>query len=156
MKNILTTAALCIFLLVPGFAAAKKPPPPVEVSCALLLSPDASIVYTGESFTVKLVRIPSYPGAFRNPTIQIDVYYPSVDDVIPPVETRFTIPLFNVTYVEATIPVPLVSDGIVVGQEVVIDAKVTEPTKSRKKVKTTKCSTTAIVLQGPNDPPPAP
>jgi hypothetical protein len=156
MKNVFTTLAVCLSLLVPGLADAKKPPPPVEVACALLLSPDDSYVYTGESFTIKLIRVPSYPGAFRNPTIKIDVYYPSVDNVIPPVETKFTIPLFNVTYVETTIPVPLVSDGILLGEQVLIEAKVTEPTKNRNKDITTRCSTTAIVQQSPNDPPPAP
>jgi hypothetical protein len=156
MKNLLTSLAVCLTLLVPGIVDAKKPQSPFEVGCELRLSPDDSYVYTGEAFSVKLIRSPSYPGAFRNPTIHLDVYYPSVDNVIPPVETKFTIPLFNVTYVEATSPVPLVSDGILPGEQVLIDAKVTEPTKNRKKDITTKCSTTAIVLQGTNDPPPAP
>ena len=153
MKNVFTTLAVCLSLLVPGLADAIKPPPPVEAGCALLLSPDASIVYTGESFTIKLIRVPSYPGAFRNPTININVYYPSVDNVIPPVETNFKIPLFNVTYLETSIPAPMVSDGVLVGDEVLIDALVTEPTRNRKKDNETTCSTTAIVQRGPNDPP---
>jgi hypothetical protein len=152
MKKKLTVLAICLTLLVPCIADAKKPRPPVDAACALLLSPTDD-VYTGESFRVKLVRVPSYPGAFRNPTIKIDVFYPSIDNSIPPAKATFTLPLFNVTYVEASFPVPLMSDGIVIGDVVEIFATVTEPIKGKKKYKTTSCTTTAVVQQGANDPP---
>lgn len=67
------TLVMCLAMLAPGIASAKKPVPPVEATCALLLAPDPLYVYTGTAFTVKLVRIPSYPGAFRQPTVSIEV-----------------------------------------------------------------------------------
>ena len=156
MKNRLTTLAICLSLLVPGIGDAKpknKPPRPNEAGCELLLVPDPGIVATdpnyvstGKDFTVKLVRVPSYPGAFRHPTIDFVVYYLSEGKNTGPFENTITIPLFNVTYAKATFTVP--SDSQLIGGQALIDAMVTEPTKSKNKVITTTCSTTAAVQQG--------
>ena len=141
MIRILSTLALCLTLLIPGIATAKKPNPG-RISCALLLETDPAVVYTGMPFTVKLVRIPSYPGAFRNPTVSIDVSYPANGGEITQNETR-TIPAFNVTYVEVGFTVPDINSGIEVGGEATIAATVTEGHKSKK----ISCMTNAMVQE---------
>ena len=149
MKYALTSFAICLALLVPGITSAKKPAPPADPACALLLAPDPLFVHTGSPFTVKLVRIPSYPGAFRQPTVTIDVTYPMpAGSELTQNDTR-SIPKFNVTYVEAGFTVPSVNNSdILTGQDVVIAATVAEPVgKKRKKFKTTSCTTTATVLK---------
>jgi hypothetical protein len=147
MKHAITTIAICLSLLVPGVTSAKKPQPPTEAACDLLLSPDPDFVSTGMPFTVKLVRVPSYPGAFRQPTISIDVSYPMpVGEEITQNETR-NIPLFNVSYVEMNFHVPPLDSGILVDEEVKIEATVTEPLRNNNS-KTTYCTTTATVLEG--------
>jgi hypothetical protein len=148
MKHALTSFAICLALLVPGITSAKKPAPPGDPECALLLAPDPLFVYTGTPFTVKLVRVPSYPGAFRQPTITIDVTYPMpAGSEITQNYTR-SIPKFNVTYEEAVFTVPLFDSGILTGQDVMIAATVDEPVgKKSKKFKTTSCTTKATVLE---------
>lgn len=150
MKHALTSFAICLTLLVPGITSAKKPAPPADPACALLLAPDPLYVHTGTPFTVKLVRVPSYPGAFRQPTVTIDVTYPmSAGSELTQNYTR-SIPKFNVTYVEAGFTVPSVNNSdILTGQDVVIAATVAEPVgKNRKKKrKITSCTTTATVLE---------
>jgi hypothetical protein len=141
MIRILSTLALCLTLLTPGIATAKKPNPG-RVACALLLETDPAVVYTGMPFTVRLVRIPSYPGAFRNPTVSIDVSYPANDGEITQNDTR-TIHAFNVTYVNVGFVVPLKSSGIEIGGEATIAATVTEGHKSKK----IRCMTNAMVQE---------
>lgn len=143
MIRILSTLALCLTLLTPGIASAKKPN--LDVSCALLLETDPAVVYTGMPFTVKLVRIPSYPGAYRNPTVSIDVSYPVDDGEITQNDTR-TIPAFNVTYVTVGFVVPYKNSGIEIGGEVTIAATVTEGLKKNKSNKIS-CMTNAMVQE---------
>jgi len=144
MIRILSTLALCLTLLTPGIASAKKPNPGI-VSCALLLETNPAVVYTGMPFTVKLVRVPSYPGAFRNPTVSIDVSYPANGGEITQNETR-TIHAFNVTYVEVGFVVPFKSSGIEIGGEVTIAATVSEGLKKNKS-KRISCMTNAMVQE---------
>jgi hypothetical protein len=147
MKHAVTTLIICLSLLVPGISSAKKPPPPADATCDLLLSPDPDFVSTGMPFIVKLIRVPAYPGAFRQPTISIDVTYPMpVGSEITQNETR-NIPRFNVSYVEMNFHVPLFDSGILVGEEVIIEATVTEPIR-KDNSKTTFCTTTATVVEG--------
>ena len=147
MKHAITTITICLSLLVPGLTSAKKPQPPTDATCTLLLSPDPNFVSTGMPFTVKLVRVPAYPGAFRQPTVSIDVAYPMpVGSEITQNETR-NIPVFNVSYVEMNFHVPTLDSGILVNQQVKIEATVTEPIRKNKS-KTANCSTTASVLEG--------
>jgi hypothetical protein len=144
MKQILTVFCMTLTLLAPGPANARKPVVP-EPACALLLSPDPQFVYTGMPFTVKLVRVPAYPGAFRQPTVEIDVSYPMPPgNEITQNYTR-TIPVFNVTYVEADFTPPASDSGIVENGVVGIEATVTEPVRKNKS-RTTSCSTTATVV----------
>jgi hypothetical protein len=140
MIRIVSTLALCLTLLTPGIATAKKPN--LDVSCALLLDTDPAVVYTGMPFTVKLRRIPPYPGAFRNPTVSIDVSYPANGGEITQNETR-TIHAFNVTYVKVGFTVPDINSGIKIGGEATIAATVTEGHKSKK----IRCMTNAMVQE---------
>ena len=150
-KCALATLATCLTLLAPGIASATKPSATVDAQCELLLAPDPQYVYTGTSLLVKLVRVPSYPGAFRNPEVSIDVTFPMSNGGESTQNYTVKIPKFNVTYVEHTFYVPPLSDGIVVGGEVGIEATVTEllSNKNGKKTseKLTTCSTTATVVQ---------
>ena len=140
MIRIVSTLALCLTLLTPGIATAKKPN--LDVSCALLLDTDPAVVYTGMPFTVKLRRIPPYPGAFRNPTVSIDVSYPANGGEITQNETR-TIHAFNVGYVEVGFFVPDINSGIEIDGEATIAATVTEGHKSKK----ISCMTNAMVQE---------
>jgi hypothetical protein len=150
-KRSLAILASCLALLAPGIVSAAKPAASVDAECALLLAPDPQYVYTGTSLLVKLVRVPSYPGAFRNPEVSIDVTFPMSNGGESTQNYTVKIPKFNVTYVEHTFYVPPLSDGIVVGGEVGIEATVTEllSNKNGKKTseKLTTCSTTATVVQ---------
>ena len=149
-KRTLALLASCLALLAPGIVSAAKPAPSVDAECTLLLAPDPQYVYTGTPFLVKLVRVPSYPGAFRSPKVSIDVTYPMNSGSLTQNQT-VTTSSFNVTYVEAEFPAPALSSGIVVNGEVAIDATVIELLSNKKGTKTsekkTTCSTTATVSQ---------
>ncbi len=150
-KHAFAILATCLALLAPGIVSAAKPAASVDAECALLLAPDPQYVYTGTPFLVKLVRVPSYPGAFRSPKVSIDVTYPTNSG--DAIKENYTVPIssFNVTYVEHTFSVPSVSDGIAVNGEVAIAATVTELLSNKKGTRTsekiTNCSTTATVVQ---------
>jgi hypothetical protein len=148
-KRTLAILASCLAMLAPGIVSAAKPAASVDAECVLLLSPDP--VYTGSPFVVKLVRDPSYPGAFRQPTVSIDVTYPTLPESAATLNYTVTIPKFDVTYVETpSFTVPALSDGIAVNDAVVVvAATVTEPlTKKGNKVRTTVCTTTVPVMPG--------
>lgn len=147
MKHALTSIFICLaLLLTSGIASAKRPAP---AACQLLLAPDPLYIHTGSPYVVKLVRVPSYPGAFRHPTVSIDITYPMpAGSEITQNYTR-TVPAFNVTYVEANLFAPPYNSGILTGQQVKIAATVSEPVGKRNKRKrtTARCTTTATVLQ---------
>ena len=149
-KRTLAILASCLALLAPGIVSAAKPAARVDAECALLLAPDPQYVYTGTPFLVKMVRLPSYPGAFRSPKVSIDVTYPMLSGSLTQNHT-VTVSRFNVTYVEADFSAPPLSSDIVVNGEVAIAATVTELLSNKKGTKTrekiTTCSTTATVVQ---------
>lgn len=163
-KRTLAILAGCLALLAPGIVSAKKPAASVDAQCALFIedladpqhactgTSDPQYVCTGELFLVKLVRVPSYPGAFHQPTVSFDVTYPMASGGVTTITYEFDpIPKFNVTYVEYTLPVLSMSQGIAINGEVAIEATVSEPlsnkngNKTREKI--TKCNTTATVVQ---------
>lgn len=146
MKHALTSIVICLALLASGIASAKRPAP---ATCQLLLAPDPVYIHTGTPYTVKLVRVPSYPGAFRQPTVSIDITYPMpAGSEITQNYTR-SVAAFNVTYIEANLFAPPLNSGILTGQDVTIAATVSEPVNNQKKRKrtTARCTTTATVLQ---------
>jgi len=147
MIRILLTLALCLPLLTPGIANAKKPSLP-ESTCTLFVWPEAPLT-PGQLFSVKVIKIPSYPSAWRNPTITIDVTYPGMT---PDGFYQQTIPSFYVTYWEAPFQVPESGVGITAG-DIIINATIDEPIRKKNNnspnytptFKTTRCETTTTV-----------
>jgi len=144
-RDKLLTCALCVLLALPGLAAAKKP---ANEGCAVLLP---AYIETGTSFSVKVVRVPSYPGSWTHPTIYTDVVYP-----MPPGESSTdskeqTIK-FSVTYALASFMVPPMNTGILNSPTTTdatasVTVTVSEPLRNNK-VKLTTCSSTTPVMKG--------
>jgi len=65
IRNIIL--AICLAVLMPGMAAAKRPQAAPEPGCDILVD---KVVYKNTPYAVKVVRVPSYPGAWRNPSRQ--------------------------------------------------------------------------------------
>jgi hypothetical protein len=134
----ITALALCSALLLPGIAMAKKPQTSVAPGCVILTD---EVVYPGNSYAVKVVRDPSYPDAWRNPTFTIEASYTDSTKA-GSVEIQPSLAnVFSVTYVKAVLTVP---DDASFGGTATILATVEEPLNKRK-VQTTTCSTTASV-----------
>ena len=105
-------------------------------------------IYTGSSFTVKVVRIPSYPGSWAQPTIATDVVYPMPSGNVVSQNDTQTIYKFNVTYALATFTVPAQDSGILsLSTEAIakLTATVTEPL-SNNRFRQTTCAATTTVL----------
>jgi hypothetical protein len=162
-KRPLAVFAVCLALLVPGISSAKKPAPSQDVGCALLLSPDPNVysddypnyVVAGEQYQVKLVRVPSYPGAFRSPSVRVDVTYHIPPDNDSTDDTTIEMPSFYVTYLKFGFDAPPAPENTVdlngngdIG-DAVITAYVTEEVVSkngkRTEHPTTVCATTAKI-----------
>ena len=163
--NRILTCALCVLLALPGLAAAKKPPKnnpsnnttsgsTTTEGCAVLLPTD---IYTGQPFTVKVVRVPSYPGSWHQPTIDTVVDYPTMNGGGLMQSDSQTINYFSVTYALAnfTTPTPTVDEsgnqlfGILTTATspdavATVTASVSEP-MSNNKVKLTTCSATTTI-----------
>ena len=126
--------ALCSALLLPGIAMAKKPQP--TPGCAVLMDKD---ILVGNSYPVKVVRDPSYPGAWHNPTFTIEASYTgSIETDFAAIQPSLA-NVFDVTYVNAILTVPIDAAGTAT-----ISVTVEEPLNKRK-VETTTCSTTVNV-----------
>jgi hypothetical protein len=144
----LLTGALCVFLALPGMAAAKKASTDTAVSCAVLLPAE---IYTGNSFSVKVVRVPSYPGSWTQPTIYTDVAYPTTSDSAITQNDTQTINKFNVTYALATFMVPSMSTSSISSSPTspeataTVTATVSEPLGNNRVRQTTCSATTAVV-----------
>ena len=155
----LLTCALCVLLALPGLAAAKKPAKnnpsnnttsgsTTTEGCAVLLP---AYIETGTSFSVKVVRVPSYPGSWTHPTIYTDVVYP-----MPPGESSTdskvqTINNFSVTYALASFMAPSTNTGIL-NSTTTPDATATVTVTvseqlSNNKGKRTTCSATTPVIE---------
>jgi hypothetical protein len=130
------TLALCSALLLPGIAMAKKPQP--TPGCTILMD---DVIYTDNSYPVKVVRVPSYPGAWRNPTFTIEANYTgSIKTYIVEIQPSLA-NVFSVTYVNAVLFVP---DDVTFAETATISATVEEPLNNRK-IQTTTCSKTVSV-----------
>ena len=133
--------AICLVALVPGMAAAKKPAKPAptpEPGCDILV---ADVIYKGKSYPVKIVRVPSYPGAWRNPTVTLEARYTgSTQKQI--VEIGPLANAFSVSYVNASLVVP---DDAKFAGDATITATIEEPLKRKNTYKTTTCSVTRNV-----------
>ena len=107
----ITILALCSTLLLPGIALAKKPvkksvknPVAVEnpVGCAIF----PSDIYTGYSFTVKIVRVPAYPGGWFHPTVDVAAVFAKTDGGEITTTSSETISRYGVTYINASLLAP--------------------------------------------------
>jgi len=150
-KRTLAIFAVCLVSLAPGISSAKKPARSPDAGCVLLLSPYPDYITAGEAYQVKMVRDPSYPGAFRSPTVQFFVTYPTTDGTTLTDETQ-KIPTgsFYVIYWQVGFVAPPKGE-VAIGEEAVLAATVTETLESkngkRKQYKTTVCTTTATMME---------
>ena len=151
-RDTLLTCALCVLLALPGMASAKKPSASTAATCAVLLP---ASIETGNSFSVKVVRVPSYPGSWHQPTIYTDVVYPMPPDSSITDSNMQTINRFNVTYaLVTTFMVPKMETGILTTSTspdntaiATVTVLVSEPLKNGR-TKQTKCSSTTPVVLG--------
>jgi hypothetical protein len=139
MQSRITILALCCALLLPGIAMAKKPQSTPQTECSILV--DGPLVPTMK-YTVKVVRVPSYTGAWHNPTITINASYDGSDvtnsaTIVPGV--------YNVTYiVNSTLVVP---EDATHGGYATISATIKEPLKKRNTYQETTCSKDDAYIQ---------
>ena len=144
----LLSCALCVFLALPGMAAAKKASTGNSVSCAVLLP---AYIETGSSFSVKVVRVPSYPGSWTQPTIYTDVVYPTTSGNLMTQNDTQTINRFNVTYATTTFMVPSMKTSGISGSPTSPDATATvtatisEQLRKNRGRQTTCSATTAVM-----------
>jgi len=118
-------------------AAAKRPQAAPEPGCDILVS---NVIYKGNSYPVKIVRVPSYPGAWHNPTVTLEAKYTGSTQT-QTVEIGLA-NVFSVTYVNATLVVP---DDASFAGAATITATIKEPLKKKNAYNTTTCSVTRDV-----------
>ena len=125
------TLALCSALLLPGIALAKKPvknPVAVEDPTGCAIFP--SDIYTGYPFTVKIVRVPAYPGSWFRPTVDVTAVFAKKDGGEITTTVSETIAKYDVTYINTTLLAPSCNGApceIDTSVDAVITAAVTEP-----------------------------
>ena len=155
----ITTLALCSALLLPGIAMAKKPvknpgknPVAVEdpvvvedpTGCAIFPSDIfPSDIYTNNSFTVKIVRVPAYPGSWFRPTVDVTAVFAKKDGGEITTTVSETIAKYDVTYINTTLFAPSCNGApceIDTSVDAVITATVTEPIDSGTSFRDTICT----------------
>jgi hypothetical protein len=144
MQSSIKTWATGVALLMSS--AATMAAAPSNTGCAVLLP---SAINAGQPYTVKVVRVPSYPGGWFSPTISVDVSYPTTSkNVISDSRTQ-TIKNFSVTYVLATFTVPdafnALNEAVITsGGSANVTATVLEPI-NKKKPRETTCTASVTV-----------
>jgi hypothetical protein len=128
-----------IFILSMFLASNIYAAKPQEATCSILVD---NPVYTGTKYLVKIVRVPSYPGAWRNPTFYVDVTY---EDETVQNEVR-EVSTFNITYQNFYFNAPSKDSGATTNGvgSIVLAATILEPLKGNK-VKVTRCMTTTTL-----------
>jgi hypothetical protein len=145
MQSTISTWATALALVVSATSAAAARAP--DADCAVLLP---SAINAGQPYTVKVVRVPSYPGGWVSPTITVDVIYPTTPGNVIGDTREQTIQRFNVTYALANFTVPEAFDPvsneavIASGGSAVVSATVMEPI-NKKKFRETTCSASVTV-----------
>ena len=151
---------LCVLLALPGLAAAKKPSARTASTstgsttttndgCTVLLP---AYIETGNTFSVKVVRVPGYPGGWMSPTIYLDVVYPATDASILTQNNTQTINSFDVTYATASFFVPSMKSQSIASSPTSPDATATvtatisEPFSSGKAKVSSTCSASTPVM----------
>jgi len=111
-----------------------------EAGCAVL----PAAIYTGNPFTVKVVRDPAYPGAWTQPTVDVSAVFTKTDGSTVTKTSSETIARYGVTYVNTTMSAPSCNgepcEIDVLSQNVVITATVTEPINKGKRFRVTVCT----------------
>ena len=164
MQSNLKIWAVGLTFLISGSGAIAKPPAhanggaskkavveattaDAEVGCAVLVP---TAINPGYPYTVKVVRVPSYPGGWFSPTIIIDATYPTTQGNEIGDSREQTIRTMGVTYATATFTVPEAFDPntnepvIESGGTANIDATVREPMNDGS-FKETACTATTVV-----------
>ena len=130
-----------------GSVGVEQPTADAGVGCAVLV-PEA--INAGLPYTVKVVRVPSYPGGWFSPTIVIDATYPATQGNEIGDSREQTIAKMGVTYATATFTVPEAFDPntnepvIRSGGTANINATVSEPMNDGNFNETT-CTATTVV-----------
>jgi hypothetical protein len=143
MRKMLTVHLFCLALLLPGVSPAKKPNDQPAAECVILIADGLQDgIYTNAPFTVKVNRVPGYPGSWHNPDVSIMVTYPGNGGT-----DRYdaTIPRWNVTYFQHDFIVPQFNPH---SGDAIIDATVREPLVRGKKIsyRETTCTRTVPVI----------
>ena len=140
MKTRLKLCALGLAVLMPTIAAAGKPSATAEAGCAVL--PPAEI-YRGQPYTIKVVRVPSYPGGWSRPEVTVEVTYPITAGNGHTDSSTQEIFKHNVTYTLTTFTVPD-SDALEVSKQATVAATVREPL-GKKRFREAICTATTTV-----------
>jgi len=127
-------------------AVLEQPAADADAGCAVLV-PEA--INAGQPYTVKVVRVPSYPGGWFYPTIIIDATYPATQGNEIGDSREQTIAKMGVTYATATFTVPAAftdTNELVIksGGKAKIAATVTEPLNNGQ-FRETSCTATTVV-----------
>ena len=135
----ITILALCSALLLPGLAMAKKP---VENSAGCSVLP--STIYTGNPFTVKVVRDPAYTGVWSQPTVDVTAVFTKTDGSKVTKTSSETISKYGVTYVNTTMSAPSCNGDPceidTLSKSAVFTAVVKEPINKGKRTRETVCA----------------
>ena len=130
-----------------GSVVVEQPTADAEIGCAVLV-PEA--INAGLPYTVKVVRVPSYPGGWFSPTIIIDATYPATQGNEIGDSREQTITKMGVSYATATFTVPEAFDPdtnepvIRSGGTANVNATVREPMNDGNFNETT-CTATTVV-----------
>ena len=135
--------ALSLALVIPAITYAAKPSATTDVGCAVLAPAQ---IYEGQQFTAKVVRVPSYPGGWSQPTITVYVTYPTTDGEAMRSSEQM-IWKHNVTYALAPFtPYPDLQLDVSGTASAKIEAKVSEPLRKGKERITLCTPATATLL----------
>lgn len=134
-----TLLSFSVFALMAGVS------PSFSAECTLF-APD--VIFPGDTFDVRVSRVPGYPGGWFSPTIRLEVNYPTNAGWAYKQIDQRTIPKVNIIRADATLFAPSNvypdrSGGFVAGGIVSITAVVSEPTTGRP-IRTV-CTTTTTL-----------
>jgi len=139
----ITSLMLCSALVSPGIALAKNTVQS-DAGCAVL----SSTIYTGNPFTAKIVRVPSYTGGWSWPTVDVKAVFTKTDGGTITKTSSETISRYGVTYVNVTMSAPSCNGDPCeidfLSEPAVITAVVSEPINKGSRTRETTC-TPAVV-----------
>ena len=137
----ITILAICAALTVPGIAMAKKPVKDT-VGCAIL---PPAYIDTGYPFTLKIVRVPRYPGVWSQPIFNVEAVFTRTDggtisSTYSETSSQYG---YGVTYANIKLLAPSCNGDpcdIDTTKDAVITATVKEPLNSGKRFRETTCT----------------